>query len=44
MTVRRAARVAALLALALLPLSSSAADRLDVTWQGTPHSSASTST
>ena len=32
MTVRRAARVAALLALALLPLSSSAADRLAVSW------------
>ena len=32
MTVRRAARVAALLALALLPLSSSAADRLGVSW------------
>jgi len=31
-TVRRAARVAALLALALLPLSSSAADRLAVSW------------
>jgi len=31
-TVRRAARVAALLALALLPLSSSAADRLGVSW------------
>ena len=32
MTGRRAARVAALLALALLPLSSSAADRLAVSW------------
>ena len=32
MTVRRAARVAVLLAVALLPLSSSAADRLAVRW------------
>ena len=32
MTVRRAARVAVLLAVALLPLSSSAADRLAVSW------------